>query len=57
MAALKLKGYENANTNLPRNLYHTEPFMMVRPFNAKLDSGFDSRFPTNSYNHEIYVMD
>ena len=31
MAALKLKGYENANTNFDRHSYHTEPFMMARP--------------------------
>lgn len=29
MAALKLKGYDAANTNFDRHSYHTEPFMMV----------------------------
>lgn len=30
MAAIKLKGYDRANTNFPKSQYHHEPFMMVR---------------------------
>lgn len=30
MAALKLKGYDRATTNFPKETYHTEPFMLVR---------------------------
>ena len=30
MAALKLKGYDRATTNFPKENYHTEPFMLVR---------------------------
>jgi hypothetical protein len=30
MAAIKLKGYDRANTNFPKSQYHHEPFMVVR---------------------------
>lgn len=30
MAAIKLKGYDRANTNFPKDQYHHEPFMIVR---------------------------
>jgi hypothetical protein len=30
MAAIKLKGYDRANTNFPKSQYHHEPFMIVR---------------------------
>jgi hypothetical protein len=29
MAAIKLKGYDRANTNFPKSQYHHEPFMVV----------------------------
>lgn len=29
MAAIKLKGYDRANTNFPKSQYHHEPFMIV----------------------------
>lgn len=36
MAALKLKGYDRANTNFSKDQYHHEPFMIVRPLSASL---------------------
>ena len=46
MAAIKLKGYDRANTNFPKSQYHHEPFMIVGVLAcAELTSMSLLRFP------------